>query len=196
MMAEVKMSWLMKFIYTAFALWVVIFIVIFGFGSNVVFQVIRGFWPLFTLPIALVFMLLSLTAIFIEKRKIQPLAVLLLSAIALATFKKTSRWGVWMNFQLHKSDYESVVTKVLTAPNEKEQEIVCNGGCVVYHEDVVSLSFAYSAGFLNWTQIIYDPIGVPRPPKAGVLHPNPPYDTYLVKVEPLAKNWYFCYFID
>jgi len=195
-MAEVKMSGLTKFIYTAFAVWVVIFVVIFGFGSNAVFHVIRGLWPLLTLPIALMFMLLSLTAIFMEKRKIQPLVVLLLSAIALATFKKTLGWGAWMNFQLHKSAYESVVTKVLTAPSEKEQEKICKGGCAVYHEDVVSLSFDYSAGFLNWTQIIYDPIGVPRPPKAGVSHPNPPYDTYLVKVEPLTKNWYFCYFID
>jgi len=101
-----------------------------------------------------------------------------------------------MNFQLHKNGYESVVTKVLTAPGEEERKKICNGGCAVYHEDVVSLSFDYSAGFLNWTQIIYDPIGVPRPPKAGVLHPNPPYQTYLVKVEPLAKDWYFCYFID
>jgi hypothetical protein len=196
MMAEVKMSGLMKFIYAAFALWGLIFIIIFGFGSNAVFQVIRGLWPLLTLPIALVFSLLSLIAIFTEKRRIQPLIILLLSAIALATFKKTSGWGAWMNFQLHKSGYESMVTKVLTARSEEERKKICDGGCAVYHEDVVSLSFDYSAGFLNWTQIIYDPIGVPRPPKAGVLHPNPPYHTYLVKVEPLAKNWYYCYFID
>jgi len=97
---------------------------------------------------------------------------------------------------MHKSGYESVVAKVLTAPSEEERKKFCDGGCVVYHEDVVSLSFNYSTGFLNWTQIIYDPIGVPRPPKAGDFHPNPPYQTYLVKVEPLSKNWYFCYFID
>jgi len=190
------MSALMKFIYTGFALWVVIFVVIFGFGSNAVFQVIRGFWPLMTLPTALIFMLLSLIAIFKEKRKIHPLAVLLLAVVALATFKKTSGWGAWMNFQLHQSGFESTVAEVLCAPNEEERKKICDGRCDVYHEDVVSLSFDYSVGFLNWTQIIYDPIGVPRPPKAGNLHPNPPYDTYLVKVEPLAKDWYFCYFID
>ena len=66
----------------------------------------------------------------------------------------------------------------------------------ISYEDVVSLSFNYPIGFLSWTQIIYDPIGVTRPPKAGDSHPNPPYQTYLVKVEPLSKNWYFCCFID
>jgi len=195
-MAEFKMLRLTKFIYSAFALWVLIFVVISGFGSNAAFQVIRGLWPLLTLPVALFFILLSLIAIFTEKRKIRPLLVLSLAVVTLATFKKTPGWSAWINFRLHKSGYESVVAKVLTAPGEEERKKICGGGCAVYHEDVVSLAFDYSVGFLNWTQIIYDPIGVPRPPKAGALHPNPPYRAYLVKAEPLAKNWYFCYFID
>src|SRR5215470_14743986 len=136
-MAEVKMSGLTKFISMAFALWVATFVVISGFGSNAVFQVIRGLWPLLTLPVALIFILLLSIAIFMEKRKYLPLFFLLLAAIALATFKKTSGWSAWINFRLHKSGYESVVAKVLIASSEEEREKICNGACAVYHEDVV-----------------------------------------------------------
>jgi hypothetical protein len=190
------MAGLTKFIYRAFAIWVAIFVVISIFGSSAVIQVIRGLWPLLTLPVAIVFIILSLVAIFMEKRKIRPLIVLLLAAGALATYKKTSGWSAWINFHLNKGAYESVVADVLCAPGVEQRKKICDGRCAVYHDKVVSLSFDYSVGFLNWTQIIYDPIGVPRPPKPGDLHPNPPYDTYLVKVEPLAEHWYFCYFID
>ncbi len=189
-------SKLVRFIYGAFAAWGVLFLVVFGFGTSTTFQVIRGFWPLLTILIAPVFGILSLVALVKERRKVYPLAVLLLAVIALWAFKRTFGYGAWINFQLHKGGYESVVKRVLAARDDEDRKRLCDKRCTVYHEDVVSLSFPYAEGFLSWAQIIYDPVGIPRPRKLGNFHPNPPYDVYLVRAEPLAKDWYLCYFID
>jgi hypothetical protein len=62
------MAGLTKFIYRAFAIWVAIFVVVSSFGSSAVIQVIRGLWPLLTLPVAIVFIILSLVAIRVSER--------------------------------------------------------------------------------------------------------------------------------
>jgi hypothetical protein len=186
----------MKVICGAFLVWGVLFLVAFCFGTNSAFQIMRGFWPLLTLLIAPIFVILALIALFKERRKLPPLIILLLAILAAGTFKKAFGWGAWINFRLHKWSYESVSKNVLTARDDEERKKICGNRCTVYHDGIISLSFPYSVGFLNWTQVIYDPIGIPRPKRPGDLHPNPPYDTYLVKAEPLAQNWYLCYFID
>ncbi|MGE0886272.1 MAG: hypothetical protein AB7P14_22275 [Blastocatellales bacterium] len=190
------MSKMMKFIWYAIALWVMASFVVFGFGNNVTIQVLRGFWPFIALLFGFFTGIFSLVVLFSKKNKIQPILSLIISIATLLSFKSVLGCGAWINFQLHRNSYEQIVQKVLAAGTAEERKVVCSDKCRIYDLDTISLSFDYSVGFLNWTQIVYDPQGVKRQKKPGDFHPNPPYDTYLVKSEPMTKDWYLCYFID
>jgi hypothetical protein len=148
-----------------------------------------------TVPVAIIFIILSLIAIPSEERKIGLVGVLLLSLIALVTCEKSLSWGAWMNFQFNKSAYESVLAKVLTEPGKEELITLCKDRCEIAQiwdrAGAASVAFPYSISLYYSTKIIYDPIGVPGSYPNGFDYND---SDVIVKAAPLSKNWYVCYF--
>lgn len=177
----------MKYIYTAAGIWLTCSVLLFIINHN--FYQLRGLWIIFCLLVTLVLSILSYIALFNEKRKLQPiLAIVLIIAISYFSINKLIIWGTWIHFFLNKGYYEAKLKQVLEA-GEDEREKTCGRECYVRSQSPLQVGFHYAHGFLNWTDIVYDPSG-------SVTQKERPSYGYLVASEHLTGNWYICHFSD
>jgi hypothetical protein len=181
------MSKLMKFTYSTTGIWLLISLLLFIINHSVF--ALRGLWIIFCLFVALVLSVLAYIALFKERRKLQPLlAIALVIAISYFSINKLVIWGTWVHFFLNRGYYENFLKRVSAAQAE-ERAGICEGKCWIRSQEPLQVSFHYAHGFLNWTDIVYDPSG-------SVTQMERPSWSYLSASEHLTGNWYICHFND
>jgi len=177
----------MRFIYSATGTWLIFSVLLFVINHRI--YSFRGLWLIVCLFIALVLSILSYIALFKEKRKLQPVfAIILVLAVSYFSLSKLMIGGTWIHFFLNKSYYESRLKQV-SAVAEEEREKSCRGECYIRSQSPLQVGFHYAHGFLNWTDIVYDPSG-------SVTKKERPNYGYLVASEHLTGDWYICHFSD
>jgi hypothetical protein len=180
---------LTKFIYIAIAVWPITTLLIYAIGYGEAMQILRGFWPLLSLLIAAVMVLLCVIALFKDRpKRWAAIAILLVALTTVTVFKTYWSWGAWIHFHIHKGRYETIVRQALATSTE-ERKRICAGDCWLYTEEPARVAFHYAHGFLNWHDIVYDPT-------SKVARPNPPYDGYLFATDHLTGDWFICHFGD
>lgn len=181
---------LTKSIFITIGVWVAVTLLIYSFGYGEAFPVLRGYWPLASLLIAAILILLCLIAFFINKPKLAPAwAILLVVITAYFSIKMFRSWGGRIHFQIHKSRYEKIVQGISATQNEEERKKICSGDCWIRSSDPLQVGFHFAHGFLNWHDIVYDP-------SRQVKKPERPMYGYLVYSDHLSGDWYLCHFAD
>lgn len=162
---------------------------------------LAGFWALFVILIGF---LLTLTALIVfiialfKKRDFKSplLAIVLVAATTWFLWANELSFGVRLHFYLYRNHYESVVKKLSTTSNADERQQICGEECMILRSEPLRISFHYAHGFLNWKDIVYDPMG-----EVGSLnstHPEERYkiNVYFIRAEKITDNWYLGYFGD
>jgi hypothetical protein len=146
-------------------------------------------------PVAGVLLILSLIAMFKDKRRWWPTVsiglVMLTFYVALA---HVMHFGALANFYLHRQYYEATARSMVVARTDSERKQICRGECWIMSTDPSRVAFHYVDGLLNWHDIVYDPSG-------GVLAPMTfdgkfQVNAYFRSAEHLTGDWYLCHFSD
>ena len=187
------MTVLTKTILAAVGVWFVLLIVVFVVPDFL--PLILGFNVLFSLPIALVFLVLTLFALIREKRKLGPvLGLILIVTVSYVGYGRITYWGARVCLYLNKGSYERTAQRMLTARDSAEQQRICGERCWLLTPNRGPVGFHYVHGFLNWTDIIYDPSGSVAALKSW--DEKKQFNMYFIKAEPLMGDWYLVYFAD
>lgn len=150
---------------------------------------------LVSLPVAVVLAILSLVALFKDKRGLWPaLSIVLVVVTVYVGLAHLLRFGALANFYLHRRYYETTARSMTIARTDAERKQICGDDCWLMSTDPSRVAFHYVDGFLNWDDIVYDPSG-------GVIAPMTVDDrfrmnTYFRSAEHLTGDWYLCHFSD
>jgi len=150
---------------------------------------------LVSLLVAVVLAILSLVALFKDKRRLWPaLSIVLVVVTVYVGLAHLLHFGALANFYLHRRYYETTARSMVIARTDSERKQLCGNDCWLMSTDPSRVAFHYVDGFLNWDDIVYDPSG-------GVIAPMTVDDrfrmnTYFRSAEHLTGDWYLCHFSD
>jgi hypothetical protein len=183
----------MKIFIASLSLWLVIVGVLFVLPHPV--PELTGLaWQFLPLPIAVGLLILSLVALIKDKDRILPLLAIVLTLLTTwVVLRKSMSWGARTQLYLNGKSYEATVAKLLSARDESERRSICGDECMLISDSPPRVAFHYAHGFLNWSDIVYDPTGAVAETD---FDKRRKLNLYLISAEHLSGDWYLCQFGD
>jgi hypothetical protein len=172
--------------------WWLALVILFVFPN--LLPIVSGFAILLSLPIAFALLVLSLIALFKDKKRLWPVvSIALIALVSYLALTQLLRWGAVANLYLNRRHYDATKNSVIAASTD-QRERLCGDECWIMSNDPPRVAFHFIHGFLNWHDIVYDPSG--DVVRTRDYDERKRLNVYFISAEQLTGDWYLCHFGD